>query len=276
MLGGCAADPVVRSERLAAEAGAARTVFTGNPFRHVVFSRGVSPAADHLHVYIGGDGRPFENRYRVAREPTPRHPLTLELMLADDAPAAYIGRPCYHGVQDQGEQTRCHPGLWTTGRFAEPVVASLADALGQLADRVPRARITLIGYSGGGVLAVLVAARSPRVDTVVTLAAPLDTAAWTRAHGYTPLHGSINPADVNGWPPALRQVHVHGADDRNVAPAQIEQFRARTGSAGMPVSFRVVDGFDHVCCWRERWPGMLHALLAAEPDGSREKRQPTG
>lgn len=243
---------------------------TGDEFRHVVFTRHLAPSIDTLHVYIGGDGRAFLSRDRVAADPTPRDPLTLELMLADQAPSAYVGRPCYHGAPAQ----HCQPLLWTLQRYSEPVVSSLTAVIRDLTQRYPQARTMLIGYSGGGVLALLVAARIARVDTVVTLAAPLDTDAWTRAHGYTPLAGSINPATVQHWPPRLRQVHVHGSADRNVPPELVSGLGPRFVAGGARVEFRVVDGFDHVCCWRRDWPGLLEGFLA-DPGGGRENTAPS-
>lgn len=255
LAGGCALSPVTRGDRLAAAGGAERLTLPGTAFRHVVYSRVPSADTRTLHVYVGGDGRAFVSRTRVARDPTPGRPLALELMLADPAPAIYLGRPCYHGT---AADPPCSPLNWTTARYSEAVVDSVTAALSRLLATYPRARVTLIGYSGGGVVALYVAARLERVSTVVTLAAPLDVAEWARRHGYSPLLGSLNPADERKWPPALRQVHVHGAEDGNVPPDTVHRFEGRAGDTA---SFLVLAGFDHVCCWRERWSGLLQMLL---------------
>lgn len=257
---------------MAAAAGAIREVIGGAGFAHVAFTRNLSSDVSSLHVYFGGDGRAFTNRYRVARDPTPANPLALELMLTDAAPAAYLGRPCYHGAPDSG----CQPNLWTSHRYSEAVVASMTHVLRELTGRAPQAEVTLIGYSGGGVLALLVGARSPRVGTVITIAAPLDLGAWTHTHRYTPLHGSIDPAQIDAWPASLRQLHVYGADDRNVPPRIAQQFVTRARERGLPALLRVIDGFDHVCCWRETWPRLLDALAAGAAAPEREKSWPSG
>ena len=55
--------------------------------------------------------------------------------------------------------------------------------------------IALAGYSGGGAMAALIAARRPDTVCLVTVAAPLDTGAWTQAIGVSPLRTSLNPLD---------------------------------------------------------------------------------
>ena len=74
-----------------------------------------------LHVYLDGDGTPMLGSYPAA-DPTPRDPLVLDLMALDSTPSIYVGRPCYHGLSG----APCSPSLWTSGRYSEPVVASMA------------------------------------------------------------------------------------------------------------------------------------------------------
>lgn len=254
-LAGCALDPVGSSERLASAGGAVKSVVTGSEFRHVVFSRS-SPEAARLHVYIGGDGRAFLGRYRVSRDPTPIEPLALRLMLADPVPAVYVGRPCYHGVSDDG----CHPDHWTLGRYSEAVVASITSVIRDLGERHPEADLWLIGYSGGGVIALLSALRLERVVQVVTIAAPLDVAAWTDSHGYTPLMRSLDPARESRWPVRFGQLHYHGDRDRNVPPGLVRDFAGRLAAQGARAEFQVIPGFDHVCCWVDAWARLMDPL----------------
>lgn len=231
----------------------------------MLFSRGLSAGIDTLHLYVGGDGSAFVDRHRVAADPTPRRPLTLQLMLADPAPSVYVGRPCYHGA---GPPPACDPRLWTSARYSAAVVTSVAAVIADLAARFGTARVTVIGYSGGGVIALLSAARVARVATVVTLAAPLDVAAWTEAHGYTPLRQSLDPAAEADWPADLRQVHLQGERDRNVPPATLARFRDTLARGGVEAEFRVLAGFDHHCCWLDSWPALLSAALP--PAGGNE------
>jgi pimeloyl-ACP methyl ester carboxylesterase len=114
-------------------------------------------------------------------------------------------------------------------------------------------RLVLIGYSGGGTIAWLMAASLPETTMVVTVAANLDTDGWARIHGYSALEGSLNPALLPELRPAIVQLHYVGGRDRNVPPSIVRAFARHHPRA------RVVEiaDFDHVCCWIERWPRLL-------------------
>lgn len=227
-----------------------RRVIAGEAFRHVTYQR--DGAGETLHVYIEGDGRPWLYGMLAATDPTPRNAYALALMARDPAPAIYLGRPCYFGLHIEAN---CHERFWTSARYAPAVVDSMAAALRRLLEERERPDVVLVGYSGGGVLAVLLADRVPGVRTVVTVAANLDTEAWTAAHGYLPLTESLNPmtsARLGG----IRHVHLAGAGDAVVDSGMIEAFAARHGGR-----YRVIENFDHRCCWRERWPEVLYESL---------------
>lgn len=257
-LAGCTtSDPTQNFERAADRAGFIAGEIDGTAFRHRTFT---APArgggANTLLVYLGGDGTPFLRRDSIAADPTPRRPLTLELMAAGPRPAVLLGRPCYHG---RGPD--CHPGLWTIGRYSEDVVASLTAAVRRLARQHTVEQLVLVGYSGGGTLALLVAERLSAVDAVVTLAANLDVDAWTALHGYSPLTTSLSPVGVAGRRTDLRHLHVTGDADRNVPPALHARLRERLPAE----AFLTIAGFDHRCCWTAAWPRLaaeLHRLMA--------------
>ncbi len=205
-----------------------------------------------LHVYLGGDGRPWQGR-QPARDPTGSSDLILSLLAADPAPALFLGRPCYHL---DSMPPACTPDLWTSGRYSEQVLGVLQDALaGIIAARGVR-RLTLVGYSGGGVLAVLLAPRLRGLEAVqvLTVSANLDTAAWTGFHGHLPLSDSINPAEQA--PSGVSAVHWHGGRDRVVPPTTLTRYLARHPGAQM----HWVEAYDHRCCWPELWPQVLQSL----------------
>lgn len=237
--------------------GMERRLVHGAGFDHLAYSRGLAQGPGRVHVYLEGDGLPWRTRNRIATDPTPRVPLALRLMARDPTPSLYLGRPCYHGLaQSRG----CSPWLWTQGRYSESVVSSMTAALQSALGEVGSARITLIGYSGGGVLAMLIAPRLEKVEGVVTIAANLDIDAWTDHHNYSRLRGSINPAAEPPLPERIRQIHLAGGRDLQV-PARLS---IQTAARQPNIRWVLVPGFDHGCCWEQALPEILAALH--EPD----------
>lgn len=234
----------------------AAEVVRGDPFDHVVF-RGPRTSTRRLHVYLDGDGTPWLGGL-PAGDPTPREHLVLTLMARDPGATIYVGRPCYHGM---ATAPRCAGELWTSHRYSEVVVASMAAALRRLLDAGGAEQVAWLGYSGGGVLAVLLAARIPETIAVVTVAANLDITAWAEARGALPLTGSLNPARQPPLGPDVYQRHYAGARDRIVPPAVV-----RAGAKGGPVV--VIPDFDHTCCWATLWERVLGDLDRALEQGA--------
>jgi len=206
-----------------------------------------------LHVYLEGDGLPWMYRVIVTPDPTPRRPLMLGLMSLDEAPAVYIGRPCYNGTsRDAG----CDDALWTSARYSDRIVDSMAEAIRALAERHDYPVFRLFGHSGGGTLALLLAARLSGALDVVTIAGNLDTDAWTVHHGYSPLRDSLNPATEPELAARVTQWHLLGGGDRVVPPALVRPYIERAARA-TGVEF---PSFTHGCCWSRVWPGVLRAV----------------
>jgi hypothetical protein len=217
----------------------------GAGFRHLVLSS-ERPAGPTLHVYLDGDGAPWLGGY-PAVDPTPRDPLVLDLIALDPAPAIYLGRPCYHGLD--GEPA-CSPALWTSARYSEVVVVSMAAAVRRVLAARGAERVVWLGYSGGGALAVLLGARVPETAGVVTVAANLDVDAWADRLGSSRLVGSLNPARQPPLPSRVYQRHYVGGRDHTV-PAEVTRQNAE---------LVVMPDYDHRCCWTSLWPAVLSDL----------------
>lgn len=252
-LAGCTLTPAERTDQLARAHGFTREVAQGAGFRHVIYSNRVAERDQELHVYLSGDGSPWLGRKRISDDPTPRRPVALHLMALDPSPSVYVGRPCYHGL---ARHPPCQPDMWTTARYGEPIVASMAEVVNHQIARTLKTRVTLIGFSGGGTLAMLLSERIRATVAVVTIAANLDIHAWAALHGYSPLNDSLNPATRPPLPAHIRQVHLAGSADQSVPPALTTAAIARQPSA----TLSVFDGFDHSCCWQSIWPQALHDL----------------
>ncbi len=213
-----------------------------------------------LHVYLEGDGRAWKSRSRLSADPTPRAPIGLRLAEADsEADVLYIARPCQYLLRRA--LRKCDPAFWSSHRYADSVVAALNAAVDRirLTRSTAKRRLTMIGYSGGGALAVLVAARRNDVAKLITVAANLDTLAWTRAHGVSPLSGSLNPVQFAAQVASIPQRHFVGERDKIVAPEIVQGF---VSAIPNPTDAKavVVPDYTHECCWQENWPAFVAGL----------------
>lgn len=232
----------------------ANTSVVTTQFKHALVSQ--AGKLPRLHVYIEGDGVPFENRFMVALDPSPSNPLMLKLMEMDHTQSLYLGRPCYF--------TRSHPDMadinctakfWTSARYSNAVVESMTLVLHRYLEAHPAQGVTLIGHSGGGTLAMLMAARLREVDQVVTIAGNLDTDAWAKLHHYTPLKESLNPADLSANQLPRHQLHIGGDKDTNIPPELGQAVLTPMG-----LEMMLIPNADHNCCWAKHWPMLLRQI----------------
>ena len=163
--------------------------------------------------------------------------------------------------------TLCETSFWTSRRFAETVVASLNDAIDRALPPSPRRRLTLIGYSGGGGIAVLLAARRTDVAAVVSVAGNIAHGVWTSHHRVSPLRGSLDPIDLAGRLAAVSQLHLVGANDR-IVPRLIADTFARRSPPDACIRVVSIADATHDKGWLENWP----ALLTRIPDCPRADR----
>lgn len=251
-LNGCV-KPAQHFDEIAKAYGFSRTVLTTMHFKHKIYStfrNGSALKAKSLHIYLDGDGTPWEHEQWLAEDPTARDPLILRLMRADSAPSILLGRPCYYGLNKEPD---CHFKYWTSHRYAQIIVDSLVAALQTHLKTEPAAELVLIGYSGGGTLAMLMAPQLTNLHTIITLAANLDTDAWSQLHGYPPLIESLNPADLAPLNLKIKQFHFAGGNDNNV-PASI----IKTIATKQNAYFQVIEKLTHNGCWECVWPDLLN------------------
>jgi hypothetical protein len=242
-------DPNLLPAQLASQPKIAR----GKPFKHLVY---LQPASGRLFfIMIEGDGTPWVQGRLPAADPTPSNPLAFRLAANTPAPTAYIGRPCYFRLRDR----KCRPYYWTQGRFSPEVVDSMTVVVNELLATVTYERCVLVGHSGGGTLALLLASRVDDSCAVVTIAGPTDINAWASLHGYMPLVGSLNPSDEIERLVGIQRFYLLGMRDDNVPPDLFET----TVEDSLEVEIWRFDDFDHVCCWEEHWGRLLSKLEAA-------------
>ncbi len=236
--------------------GANLQYVNGAPYKHAVY---VNPPAfaiqtepqqaRYLHVYIEGDANAFVNG-KVSVNPTPDNPLLLALMQQDQQPAVYLGRPCYFNPADD----QCSPNVWTRHRYSKAVVNSMAAALESFSATYDG--LVLIGHSGGGTLAALLAEKVPKTRMIVTLAGNLDTFSWAIEHNYQPLKESLNPNDRPPLPQHIIQIHYAGADDKVIDADWVQAYAEKQHRA----EFHRLLAVNHTEGWREFWPQVLDKL----------------
>ncbi len=204
-----------------------------------------------LHIYLEGDGRPWQNGLLPAAEPTTRASLMLPLMAMDSSPALYLGRPCYNGhANDAG----CKPNLWTSARYGEQVLGSMTVGIKEFVNRYGYNELVLIGHSGGGSLAMLLSSRVPNTKHLLTLSGNYDINLWADYHGYQHLSESENPADyVNN---GALEWHYMGAEDSNIPPKLFMHLLESRANSRV----EVLSGVSHQQGWLVYWAEILSRL----------------
>ena len=214
-------------------------------------------SGDVLTVYLEGDGFAYVNARQPALDPTPTDPVSLKLAFSDPGAGAvaWVGRPCQYTLPDHGRN--CRTALWTTSRYAPEVVDSMGMAVDELKRRSGSGRVILVGYSGGGAIATLLATRRTDVVRIVTVAANLDLKYWTQRDNLSPLAGSLDPArqpmETLGRIP---QLHFTGGQDRVVGTDVVRSYLSHLPPQSLARLVEIPE-FSHSCCWAKEWRSLL-------------------
>jgi len=210
------------------------------------------PQGQVLVVYIEGDGRAWVNPWQPSSDPTPADPIALRLAAIDPSrPLLYLARPCQYVFVPS-----CDSRFWTSERLSPAVVQGFQQVIDDARRGAKSDRIALVGYSGGGALATLIAEQRHDVAWLITVAANLDLAAWVRSIKIEAMSGSLDPAMGAEKVRRLPQVHFAGANDLVVPPIVLYNFFAQLSPAPA-ARIIVLPGFDHECCWAAAWPRLL-------------------
>ncbi len=201
-----------------------------------------------LTIYIEGDGLAWISADRPSNNPTPSAFTGLKMALNDNShyPVVYLARPCQ--LVFNQDQRNCEPANWTNARFSSQIINSMNQAVDHLKNVYHAQKIILIGYSGGGTVATLIAARRHDIVKLITVAAVLDTQAWVKQENLTTLNGSLNPADFWRNLISVKQIHWVGGEDK-IVPKEVALAYANRFPTTQKPKIIIVSGFDHRCCW---------------------------
>ncbi len=206
--------------------------------------------SDTIHVYIEGDGLAWVSRWRPSKDPTPTKSTTLDLAKHDPSNHAvlYLSRPCQY--KPATTKDLCSQKYWTSHRFAPEVIEALGEAIDSIKAEVQAKHVVLIGYSGGGAAAALVASQRSDVIFLGSAAGNLDIHGWTSWHKISPLKGSQDPMLVVDSLRHIPQRHVSSYDDSIVPPPISKNF---CNALQRPEYCQQVSGISHGGDWYSLW-----------------------
>ncbi|MSO80412.1 MAG: hypothetical protein EXQ97_01950, partial [Alphaproteobacteria bacterium] len=124
LVAGCASfDRRGTADSLNQTASLTRSLIRTDTFILTAFERTRDPAAP-LVVYIEGDGLAWLSHFEPSMDPTPIHPIGLQLAATDPSPdLLYLARPCQYTPLDL--DLRCNTDYWTDKRFAEEGIVAV-------------------------------------------------------------------------------------------------------------------------------------------------------
>lgn len=211
-----------------------------------------SSSSSDLVVYLEGDGRGVI-RGRVSQDPTPSKAMGFELAKSDPgASVLYLARV---GQFQPAQTGKKYQEYWSNKRLSAESVRAASQAIDRAKAQVGAQRLHLIGYSGGGGLAVLLAEQRADVASLVTVAGLLDTNWWVREKNFQPLTGSLNPADQAMRISHIPQVHFYGSDDSIIPSSMSAHFQTLAPFTSFK---RVEVATNHWRVWPEAWPNLLN------------------
>lgn len=227
--------------------------FNVKPFLLSGFLKNLPNTNNDLVVYIEGDGAALTYAKKVAQDPSPSHAQSYELAMLDPAPKVlYLARI----GQFQPSQTGpLYQKYWAEERFSNDAVEAANEAIDQTKAQTGTSYVHLIGFSGGGAIATLLAERRSDIKTLVTVAGLLDISWWVDTFDYKPLTGSLNPADRAAMISTLPQIHINGKTDNITPPQMAIQFKQKTNFT----KFRIITlPNGHYDGWTKAWPKLLN------------------
>jgi len=217
-------------------------------------------SGEPIRIYLEGDGYAWVDAYTPSANPTPKKHLVLSLAAIDPSDrVVYLARPCQY-ILSRKDHPECQDErLWTSYRYSEDVLAALSEAIDQIKTRFGSSeKIQLIGYSGGGNLAVLLADRRRDVVSVLTIAANLDLETFESSHQLRRSIESLSAVDLprSSRVRALSQCHLYGEMDSVVKPEVSGSYLAKLKPTGCAERYGIKKA-THQSGWLTMWPDLM-------------------
>jgi len=246
-------DRVSVADDIASHAGFTKEYIKAGQFTLMTYQK-FNRHSGSISIYIEGDGQAWETRHKLSNDPTPLNPVALRLAAVDPAEnIAYMARPGQYPLEGS---SWCDSKYWSGSRFAPELINAFNMAIDILKKKSQARYVGLVGYSGGGAIAVLVAARRHDVITLRTVAGNLDPKVFCNYHHVSQLEGSMDPMDVARKVARIPQRHFIGSKDLVVPFAEIESFVSMEGDK-TNTRITMVDGVSHNDGWCRHWRKLL-------------------
>lgn len=252
------------SESLASAAWMKERHIPAGPFALTAFERMHKTNAEAT-LYIEGDGKAWVSRKRPSLDPTPDNPVGLHLATRDSGEnVVYLARPCqYSKLVDKDKA--CDFKYWTNKRYAPEVIDAYNVALDEIKKRYSITGFNLVGYSGGGTMAGILAGQREDVLTLRTVAGNMDHKFHSAHHRISPLEGSINPPDLAGRLANIPQIHFVGGHDEVVPPGVAQSYMQSLPPHNC-ARIELVQEATHNYGWIEKWPTLVRMNPACPDD----------
>ncbi len=209
---------------------------------------------EDVNIYIEGDGNAWVGRHRLSADPSPRYGTLMQLATLDpNSNVVYLARPCQYSPQDL--KTVCNSKYWCLARYSQEVVSALNNAISQIKLQSNSSHVNLIGYSGGGALAVLITSQRNDVASIRTVAGNLDLKTMDGIHNTTPLSESLDPLAVALKVNHIPQLHFVGGKDY-IVPEIVAKNFVKAGDLDN-AAVVVIKKAAHATEWHKHWLELL-------------------
>lgn len=211
-------------------------------------------------IYIEGDGFAYVSRSKPSDNPTPKTPVGLQLALQDTGNHSiyYIARPCQY-IDDEIFSKRCTKKYWTTHRYAPEIIDSLNHTINHIKSNTDITSFNLVGFSGGGNIAGLLAMQRDDIESIRSVAGNLDNDFFTKYHKVSDMPYSLNMADYADKLSSTPQIHYISENDAFV-PSEITKSYLNKLPHKNCTKVINVKNTTHLEGWDKRWPDLLQNI----------------
>lgn len=197
-----------------------------------------------IKIYIEGDGLAWIDKRTISSNPTPIYPIALRFASKDNSHNVfYIARPCQYNLD-----LNCNKDYWTKKRFSKEVIESFDQVINNLKKEYKFKDIEIIGFSGGGAIAMLLASQRDDVKKITTIAGNLNHKLVNKLHNVSPMSDSLNPIDIAQRTSYIPQIHYIGEKD-NIITIDIVNSYIEASKSSKNIKAIVIKDATHTKGW---------------------------